>query len=41
MSQIYLYLELTQSPEKANEMKKNGVKRETAKLYILDKVIDG
>jgi len=33
------YLELVQSSEIAEAMDKNGVKRETAKLYILDKVL--
>jgi hypothetical protein len=34
------YLELVQSPEIAEAMEKNGVIRETAKLYILDKVLE-
>jgi hypothetical protein len=33
------YLELVQSPEIAKAMDKNEVKRETAKLYILDKML--
>jgi hypothetical protein len=33
------YLELVQSPEVIEAMEKNGVKRDTAKLYILDKVL--
>ena len=33
------YLELVQSPEIAEAMEKNGVKRETVKFYILDKVL--
>jgi len=33
------YLELVGSPEVIEAMEKNGVKRETAKLYILDKVL--
>ena len=35
------YLQLVQSPEVAEAMKKNGVKGETVRLYILDKVLEG
>lgn len=33
------YLELIQTPELAEAMEKNGVLRDTVKLYILDKQI--
>jgi len=33
------YLEIVQTPELAEAMEKNGVLRETVKLYILDKQI--
>jgi len=33
------YLELVQTPELAEAMEKNGVLRDTVKLYILDKVL--
>jgi hypothetical protein len=35
------YLELVGSPEVVEAMEKNGVIKETAKIHILDKVIQG